>query len=78
MEGGVALTDSSATTGLNINDDNRGSGSEFEEAKYEEPPRRECKAPSRNSFLNIDIVEPEPTFLTLLLRCTYILVTEKL
>ncbi|RDY11226.1 hypothetical protein CR513_04141, partial [Mucuna pruriens] len=71
MEGqGSTLTDSSATTGLNINEDNRGSGSELEEAEYEEPPRRDCKAPSRNSFLNIENVEPKPPFLTLLLRCT--------
>lgn len=77
MEGlGCTLTDSSATTGLNINDDNRGSGSELEEAMYEEPPRRDCQAPSRkapsrnNSFLTKENVEPEPPFLSLLLRCT--------
>jgi len=68
--GGVALEDSSATSGLNIKDDNRGSGSELGEVMNEEPPRSDCKAPSRNSLLNIEIVEPEPAFLTLLLRCT--------
>nr|AFK43424.1 unknown [Lotus japonicus] len=72
MEGqGRALRDSSASTGLKINDDKSGSGSELEEAMYEDPPRRDCRAPSRNSFLNIDNVEPGPPFLTLLLRCTF-------
>lgn len=64
------LTASSATTGLKTNDDNRVSGSELEEAMYEEPPRRDCKAPSFNSFLNKENVELETPFLTLLLRCT--------
>lgn len=68
--GSVALKDSSEPSGLNIKDDNRGSGSELEEARNEEPPRSDCKAPSRNSLLNIESVEQEPPFLTLLLRCT--------
>ena len=66
-EQGCALNGSSATTGVRINDNSKGSGSQFEEAIYEEPPKLDCKVPSRNSFLNIEF---EPPFLNLLLRCT--------
>lgn len=41
-----------------INDDNNGSGAALdEESIQEDPPKRDCKLPSRSSFLNKDRVE---------------------
>jgi len=40
-----------------INDDNRGSAALDEDTIHEDPPKRDCKFPSRSSFLNNDSVE---------------------
>lgn len=41
-----------------MKDDNNGSGATLdEETIQEEPPKRDCKFPSRSSFLNKDSVE---------------------
>ena len=40
----------------NINDDNSGSALD-EDTIHEDPPKRDCKFPSRSSFLNKDSVE---------------------
>ena len=51
--------------------ESNGSGSVFkDETKHEDPPRRDCKLPSRSSFLNIENAELAPPFRSLLLRCT--------
>ena len=42
-----------------------------------DPPKRDCKLPSLNSFLNIDNVELEPPLRNLLLRWTWSKVKEK-
>ena len=72
IERGCTLTGSSTFGELNINDDSNGSGSVLleEERRYEDPPRRDCKFPSRSSFLNMENVELDPTLRNLLLRCT--------
>lgn len=54
--GGWALTKSSAIG--KIKDDNNGSAATLEEETIqEEPPKSDCKFPSRSSFLNKDSVE---------------------
>ena len=41
-----------------MNEDNNGSGAELdEETIQEEPPKRDCRFPSLNSFLNKERVE---------------------
>jgi len=51
--------------------ESNGSGSVLEdETKHEDPPRRDCKLPSRSSFLSIENAELAPPFRSLLLRCT--------
>lgn len=41
-----------------INDDNKGSGAALvEETMQDEPPKRDCKAPSRSSLLKRESVE---------------------
>lgn len=55
---GCSLTCSSGA--LYIKEDNKGSGSVFEENGNEDPPRRACRLPSRSSFLNIENVELVP------------------
>lgn len=65
--------------GLYINEDNNGSASVLaEDTKHEDPWRRECKFPSRNSFLKKESVELDPPLRKRLLRCTLISVKEKL
>lgn len=53
--GGWTLTKSSAMG--KMNDDNNGSAATFDEDTIQdEPPKRDCKFPSRSSFLNKDSV----------------------
>lgn len=79
----AAVVGSSSTCGLNMNEESHGSGSVLDEdTKHEEgeeePPRKDCKFPSFNSFLKADNeVELDPPPLrSLLLRCTFSLVKE--
>lgn len=69
IESGCTLRGSSTLGELNINDDNNGSASVLgEETKHEEPPRRDCRFPSRNSFLSKENVEFGPPLRSLRLR----------
>ena len=53
-----------------MNEDNNGSGAELdEETIQEEPPKRDCRFPSLNSFLNKERVEWGPPLRDFLLRC---------
>lgn len=70
IESGCAQRRSSTLGELNINDDNNGSGSVLEEETKQDPPRRDCRFPSRSSFLNREKVELGPPLRNLLLRCT--------
>jgi hypothetical protein len=70
-ERGFAFSGSSKLGGLNMKGESNGSGSVLEdETKHEDPPRRDCKLPSRSSFLSIENAELAPPFRSLLLRCT--------
>lgn len=53
-----------------MKEDNSESGSTIEDI-YEDPPKRDCRFPSRNSLLNIVCVELDPPLRILLLRCTF-------
>lgn len=78
-EWGWTAIGSSLTTGdvLHINEDNNESASVLvDETKFEEPPRSDCRFPSRNSLLNIESVELDPPLRYRLLRCTLSLVKE--
>lgn len=66
-ECGFILSKSSAIG--NINDDNNGSGAAFVEvAIQEDPPKRDCRFPSRSSLLNKESVERDPPLRDFLLR----------
>lgn len=53
-----------------INEDNNGSGATLvEETTYEDPPKRDCRFPSRSSLLNKVSVECDPPLRDFLLRC---------
>jgi hypothetical protein len=48
----------------NMKGESNGSGSVLEdETKHEDPPRRDCKLPSRNSFLSIENAKLAPPLL---------------
>lgn len=53
-----------------MKEDNNGSGSVLTDdgTENDEPPKRECRFPSRNSFFNIERVELDPPLRNLLLR----------
>lgn len=54
----------------NINDDNNGSGAALVEVTIQEdPPKRDCRFPSRSSLLNKESVERDPPLRDFLLRC---------
>lgn len=70
-ETGCMFRGSSREGGLSINDESNGSGSMLEEeTKHEDPPRSDCKLPSRSSFLNSENAELDPPLRNLLFRCT--------
>lgn len=70
-EGDSSFPSSSAVEELYISEDKRGSGSGFdEESAKEDPPKRACLFPSRNSFLKMLNIEFGTPLRNLLLRCT--------
>ena len=68
--GGASFPTSSAEDELYINDDRRGSVSGLDdESMKEDPPKRDCRFPSRSSFLSILNIEFGMPLRNLLLRC---------
>lgn len=66
---GSTFPSSSAVDELYMKEDNKGSGSGLdEETGKEDPPKRDCLFPSRNSFLNMLNIEFGMPLRNLLLR----------